>query len=338
MRQLMAALLVISALLLGAVILGRCTAGGNTASKAAPQPADVALAPAATAAPDSAAAASGSAPAAIQILLVGPETVQIGQAAQNVAVTISGVQQLGELSLEIATGAPNLVVVDNDTDTPGIQVAPAALPSGASLAQLEVDASGILRFRVQNYKLEAPTAQNLLLFQVRGVQAGIAGVLLQKASATAPGGDALTLDADAVLMLEVRPAGAATTPSAPTAAAPSSGGSAGPTGVPGTIQSGIYYRIQRGQNLFRLSQTFNVSVEALAQANGITDVRRIPTGMLLRIPVASPKGQAVYLVGTGETLYGIAGSLGMTVEQIAHLNAIAPPYPISVGMYLMLIP
>jgi len=340
MRQLMAALLVISALLLGAVILGRCTAGGNTASKAAPQPADVALAPAATAAPDSAAAASGSAPAAIQILLVGPETVQIGQAAQNVAVTISGVQQLGELSLEIATGAPNLVVVDNDTDTPGIQVAPAALPSGASLAQLDVDASGIVRFRVQNYKLEASTAQNLLLFQVRGVQAGVAAILLQKASATAPGGGALTLDADAVLMLEVRPAGASTTPSAPTAAppAPSSGGSAAPTGAPGTIQSGIYYRIQRGQNLFRLSQTFNVSVEALAQANGITDVRRIPTGMLLRIPVPSPKGQAAYLVSTDDTLYSIAGSLGMTVEQIAHLNAIAPPYPISVGMYLMLIP
>jgi LysM repeat protein len=67
-------------------------------------------------------------------------------------------------------------------------------------------------------------------------------------------------------------------------------------------------------------------------------VRQIPTGMLLRIPVPSPKGQAAYLVSTGETLYGIAGSLGMTVEQIAHLNAIAPPYHLTIGQYLMLIP
>lgn len=337
MKQLLTVLLGIILLLVVAVILGRCTSDRDTASKALPQPADSALA---TPTPDATVVAGGSAPLT-KITLVGPASVQLGRESEAVSVKISGVQQLGELVLEIATGAPNLTVIDNDTQTPGIQVAPAALSEGATLQQLEVDTAGILRYKVQNLKLESPDGQNLLLFQVQGASLGIAGIVVQQASAKAPDGAAITVDKGLVLNIPVQsptppPTPASSAPPTPTPTPPAS--SAVPIWAPGAIQPGIYYRIQRGQNLFRLGQTFKVSVEDLAQANGITDVRQIPTGMLLRIPVPSPKGQAAYLVSTGETLYGIAGSLGMTVEQIAHLNAIAPPYHLTIGQYLMLIP
>lgn len=54
--------------------------------------------------------------------------------------------------------------------------------------------------------------------------------------------------------------------------------------VPG---SPISHRVQPGQTLYRIARTYEISVEALAEANGIRDPTSIAVGTLLVIPGAS---------------------------------------------------
>lgn len=332
-KRLLIVMSVIMLLLFGAVILGMCNAARKTDDTATPQPAELMVAEAPA---DSSAAPIASGGLDVRLILTGPQALQIGQAPQSAMLQVAGNQPLGELVVEVSTGAPNLRVMDIDNEAPGIQVAPAALPSGTEVVQSEVDANGVLRYRLRNLAASGVYTHNLVMLLLEGVTPGTTAIIVEGASATGPDGAALNVDTGPMLLVVVQDASASepTPAPAPVSAAPPPASES----RPGEIAPGIYYRIQRGQNLFRLAQAFGVTVEAIAQANGITDVRQIPTGMLLRIPAASPVGQASYLVGPGETLYSIARTFGMTVEQLAGLNAAAPPYQWQAGVYLLLRP
>lgn len=262
-----------------------------------------------------------------RILLVGPTVVTVGQPTQTVLVQLTSSQVLSELVLEIVTGSPNLSVVDHDGAAPGIQLAPVSVPAGATVQRAEVDAAGILHFRVRDLSVSALSAPTLFQFQVQGVSAGMAPILVRHAVAYVQGGASVAVDKSTILYVQVQTA--ATAAIAPVPSLP---------GTSGEVKAGIYYRIQRGQNLYRLSKSFGVTVEALISANAIGDVRRIPTGMLLHIPAVSPTGQAAYLVAPNDTLCSIAKSFGMTVEYLGQLNGIAPPYDLAAGGYIVLRP
>ena len=47
-----------------------------------------------------------------------------------------------------------------------------------------------------------------------------------------------------------------------------------------------YYQVRRGDTLYRISQAYGVSVEQLAQINGLSDPSRLEVGQRLRIPGA----------------------------------------------------
>jgi len=51
--------------------------------------------------------------------------------------------------------------------------------------------------------------------------------------------------------------------------------------------SGRYYRIQPGDNLYRVGKRFGVSAEAIARENGIDDVTNIQVGQVIWIPDGS---------------------------------------------------
>ena len=55
-------------------------------------------------------------------------------------------------------------------------------------------------------------------------------------------------------------------------------------GVPTVVPSDHLYRVMPGDNLYRISVRFNVSLDALIQANGIKDASHIFVGQLLIIP------------------------------------------------------
>ncbi len=331
-RKLVTVIGIILLLLLGAVLLGTLNSGSRATPTPTPQEA--------TAIPPQA-LAPGSAPLAanpnadVSFIVSGPQSLQMGQAPQHFTLSLVAKQPLGALSFVLSTGAPNLQLIDIDNETPGIQVALGALPAGAEVVRSEVDANGLWYYELRNLASSGVYTQNLALLLLAGREVGMAGIVIEAAAAQAPDGAALTLDPGPAFTVMVQ--GADAVPEPPVSA-PVTPPDLALERYPGEIAPGIYYRIQRGQNLFRLGRTFGVTSEAIAQANGITDVRRIPTGMLLYIPATAPVGQSAYLVSPGETLYGIARTFGMTVEQLAALNTIAPPYQLPAGIYLILRP
>ncbi len=116
-----------------------------------------------------------------------------------------------------------------------------------------------------------------------------------------------------------------------------------------------------GDNLFRISQQYGIDVDAIAQANNITNTWRIDVGQQLIIPnlsaqldtpapdavpanessevtisaTAAPQPTATYTVGYGQNLAQIAIAHGMTLEEIAHLNNITNPDLIYAGQKLI---
>ncbi len=70
-------------------------------------------------------------------------------------------------------------------------------------------------------------------------------------------------------------------------------------------ECGVYHQVLAGQNLFRISLRYGVSMYDIAAANGITDVRRIYAGQSLYIPCASGSsgaGQSSATVVTNTTV------------------------------------
>lgn len=103
------------------------------------------------------------------------------------------------------------------------------------------------------------------------------------------------------------------------------------------------YKVKSGDGLIALARQFNMSTQALADLNGIGATDSLFVGQSLKVPAsvdfsaanttastpapsrpASTSSSAAtsnYTVKSGETLIGIAGSLGLSAEQIAAVNS-----------------
>ena len=104
------------------------------------------------------------------------------------------------------------------------------------------------------------------------------------------------------------------------------------------------YVVQPGDNLFRISLRFGVSLDALARANNIFNPNSIYVGQVLCIPGSyspppppppPPPGQCTwYTVRPGDSLGKIALVYGTTIYAIQQANHIPNPNLIYVGMVL----
>jgi LysM repeat protein len=113
--------------------------------------------------------------------------------------------------------------------------------------------------------------------------------------------------------------------------------------------------VQAGENLFRISLRYGVSMASIAQRNGISNFNLIFVGQRLIIPAAgspvpgptavpatpvpgatpAPGGQIIqYTVQRGDTLGSIARRFNTTVADLAARNRIANPNRIFVGQVL----
>lgn len=106
------------------------------------------------------------------------------------------------------------------------------------------------------------------------------------------------------------------------------------------------HTVQPGENLFRIALRYGVGMDAIAQANGITDTRRIYAGQQLVIPdydttpavVENPMvamEPSYHTVQRGESLNMIAKQYGLTVDQLLQSNNITNPNLIYAGQQLM---
>lgn len=112
--------------------------------------------------------------------------------------------------------------------------------------------------------------------------------------------------------------------------------------------------VQRGETLFSIAQLYDLSVDLLMQANGISDPRRVHAGLALRIrnletalPTESANTNSVtspapnvtretYTVLPGEFLSTIGNKLGMSWLAIAAVNGIANPDTVYAGTVLQI--
>jgi len=103
----------------------------------------------------------------------------------------------------------------------------------------------------------------------------------------------------------------------------------------------IIHVVQRGENLYRISLQYGLTVEQIATANGIVNTSSITVGQRLIIPSPTVVSEVTptiqtHIVKAGESLSRIAELYGMTAEALASLNGITNPNSLYVGQVLQL--
>ncbi len=88
--------------------------------------------------------------------------------------------------------------------------------------------------------------------------------------------------------------------------------------------------VQKGDNLWKLSQEYGVSVNRIISANGIEEPGKLVLGEALFIPDAQPR----YTVRPGDTLQAIANRYDVTVQSIMDTNQLKSPTSIYAGQRL----
>ncbi len=96
------------------------------------------------------------------------------------------------------------------------------------------------------------------------------------------------------------------------------------TGAKYTPVGNDYYVVQKGDSLWKIANQFGVSVSELKSANNLTS-NLLDIGQVLFIPGGSsvnPPSQAenTYIVKSGDTLYKIASSYGVSVDELKKVN------------------
>lgn len=133
--------------------------------------------------------------------------------------------------------------------------------------------------------------------------------------------------------------------------------SSGNTGSTTTTNTGnaATYVVKQGETLFKIAVRFNLTVQELAAANGITNPALIYAGQVLKIPgkgeviptaaapaptspppqpTAVPQATGTYTVQVGDTLYKIAVRFKTTTTVLIRLNNLTNPNIVYIGQVL----
>jgi LysM repeat protein len=112
-----------------------------------------------------------------------------------------------------------------------------------------------------------------------------------------------------------------------------SGGGAG-----ATTTASVIHTVKAGEGLYQIARDYNVSAQAIVDANNIANPNLIKPGQELVIPgaqvPAGASGQRVHTISSGETLSGIATQYGITMDALMQANGIADADRILVGQVL----
>lgn len=116
------------------------------------------------------------------------------------------------------------------------------------------------------------------------------------------------------------------------------------------------YTVAEHDTLYSIARRFGVSVDLLAQVNGIRNPGLIRVGAILVIPDPAPlrgpqrapgpssvqpapvrpQAPSAYVVRRGDTLYSLARIFGVTVEALQQANGLASPNQIRAGQVLLI--
>lgn len=94
------------------------------------------------------------------------------------------------------------------------------------------------------------------------------------------------------------------------------------------------YTVQSGDTLWKISQSTRVSIAQLEQTNNITNPNSLQVGQLLVIPATATGNTTTYTVKSGDTLWGISQSTGVSVQGLTQANGLTNPDQLAVGQVL----
>ncbi|MDR1985646.1 MAG: M23 family metallopeptidase [Treponema sp.] len=89
--------------------------------------------------------------------------------------------------------------------------------------------------------------------------------------------------------------------------------------------------VQGGDTIYSIARSYNIDIDTLMQANGITDPQKLPIGKRLTLPQTNASGRMEYRVVKGDTLYSIARRYGITLEALRRANDLADTYVLKEG-------
>jgi LysM repeat protein len=96
--------------------------------------------------------------------------------------------------------------------------------------------------------------------------------------------------------------------------------------------------VQRGENLTKIAARYGTTVQAIMQANGLSNPNFVYVGQRLRIPSGSAPpaggGATVHVVQRGENLFRIARRYGTTISAIMQANGLGNANFVWVGQRL----
>ena len=95
------------------------------------------------------------------------------------------------------------------------------------------------------------------------------------------------------------------------------------------------YQVVKGDTLYSIAFRYGLDYRDLAKKNGIEPPYNIAVGQVLALNLSSAKAPE-YIVKKGDTLYSIAKANGQSVDFLAGVNDLTPPYTLEVGQKLSL--
>lgn len=102
---------------------------------------------------------------------------------------------------------------------------------------------------------------------------------------------------------------------------------------------GDHYVVRRGDTLFSIAFANGLDYRTLALINKLDPANAvIHPGDVLLVRIGRLNVRNVYRVRPGDTLFSVARRHGKSVEQMARINHLSPPYAINAGQLLILDP
>lgn len=109
-----------------------------------------------------------------------------------------------------------------------------------------------------------------------------------------------------------------------------------PPTPPTSCPNGFFHTVRPGDTFFRLSQQYNVSVQAIINANPGIDPNRLQVGQRICIPGATQpmppcQNGFYYTIKAGDSLYMLAQQFNVSVEAILRANPGIDPNRLQIG-------
>lgn len=94
------------------------------------------------------------------------------------------------------------------------------------------------------------------------------------------------------------------------------------------VRQSTVYTIQAGDTFYKIANMYNITVEALRNANPGVNPTTLQIGQEIYVPVRT------YIVKAGDTLYKIARMYSVTVQQIQAANPGIDPSALQIGQQI----